>query len=266
MSLEKVFRQPPNLSEAGSKYYEWLMSLSPDERKEYLAKQEADHAEKSYFCKTCKDLGFVNHPTKDINDIMFGKLLNCPNCKGKGKDVSHDRRAWELTFEHWFPRKGTEEAFMLSKQWANGQADFIWLLLYGAHGCGKTHLAKASQELLRKRGCKVININALQFFDDLRQAIEDKNINDRLKLYQEVEYLILDDFFLDTKSDWLPAKSEQTLNCRYENYLPTMLTMNDNPDTLTPAIFSRFKDKERSRIVLNQAGDYRPSKRMGVSS
>ena len=268
MLKKLTFSEPFKITPGGLDYMKWLMGLEPEERKEYLAKQDLENI-KIYFCKACHDSGFIYHPTQDRNDSNWGKSVLCPDCQGKGSNYSHgpDRRKWEMIFEHWFPTPGTDQAFKLAKSWSNpAEAPFIWLLIYGRNGCGKTHLARAAQEVLRKGGYKVAYIYAIQLFDNLRNGIAACTLEKQLDLYKQVDYLIIDDLVKDpTKpppifTDFEAEKLALIINYRYEGYLPTMITLNGNPDLLPGSIYSRFNDSERSRMCLLKAGDYRPKK------
>lgn len=140
---------------------------------------------------------------------------------------------------------------------AYGEAKFVWLLLYGRPGCGKTHLCNAMVNVLHDRGLEVRIILAADLFALLREAIQSNRTDEVLRGYKEVGFLIIDDYGVEYGSDWERAKFDELMTSRYATALPTVLTTNKELTELPERIQSRFTDKDMSRAIYNEAADYR---------
>jgi DNA replication protein DnaC len=165
-----------------------------------------------------------------------------------------------------FNRELAPKCYDAAKLWSSADAPFQWLLIYGGVGNGKTHLCSAALNQLVDRGLNgTLRIAAL-FLSMLRAGIADHSIDDMMAGYQALPYLILDDLGAGMKrpsepsGEWEWMQIEQLLVARYDPPKPTMVVTNLDWRDLPPRIASRFQDTALSRIVRNDAGDYRGKK------
>jgi len=100
----------------------------------------------------------------------------------------------EQTFATFQPVPGAKQALQAAKALASGEADFIWLLIYGSTGCGKTHLGNAIVRAVRDRGLNVRMILSGDFFSLLREAIRDNKADEMLRRFKEILFLTIDDY------------------------------------------------------------------------
>lgn len=177
-------------------------------------------------------------------------------------------RAQEQTFDNFrVPLNGgNREARDAARAWTDPRATFIWLLIYGGTGNGKSHLCNAALLALLNRGVQARLTTASTILQSLRAGIQDHTADDRMQSYQQAPVLIIDDLGAGMKhpeekgSEWEWSRIEEIIVWRYENVLPTMATTNLQPSELPERIASRFNDTAMSRIVHNAGGDYRGQK------
>lgn len=155
---------------------------------------------------------------------------------------------------------GTEKALKAAKALASGQADFVWLLIYGRPGNGKTHLCNAIVSAVRDRGLDVRMVLAADFFSLLREAIKDNKTDQLLRRFKDIQFLAIDDYGVEYGSDWEQAKFDELMTSRFATAKPTVLITNKELTELPERIQSRFKDKVMARAIHNSAGDYRQSR------
>lgn len=103
-----------------------------------------------------------------------------------------------------------------------------WLMFYGGHGCGKTHLAAAIANHCLHAGRPVVFVTVADLLDHLRSTF-DKSQRDsfdvRFREVREAPLLILDDLNITTASTWAQEKLFQVLDYRYLAQKPTVITM-----------------------------------------
>ena len=208
-------------------------------------------------CSVCKGEGFV-HP-RDGDRIIYSQIIPCiaPGClqdSVRGKQPSEVIRQ---TFETFLPIPGTEKALKAAKALAYGEAKFIWLLIYGPTGNGKTHLCNAIIREVRDRGLDVRMIMAADLFSLLREAIKNNRTDELLRKFKDIFFLAIDDYGVEYGSDWEMAKFDELMTSRYATGKPTVLITNKELTELPERIQSRFKDKVMARAIHNSAADYR---------
>ncbi len=222
-------------------------------------------------CPRCDGLGYF---VKDVSASHgdFGKALEC-DAQGCYRD---SWQAWKTgtpqlihrgiqpqqTFENFKKLPGTAQALEAAKAFAGGTSDFIWLLIYGGYGNGKTHLANAVALVLNQRGIDARYFDCGALWAMLRAKIDDGGLESELTIIQDVHALILDDFNPRTDKDhpWESDVIERILQHRYREQLPTMMTSNRDLKELPPRVVSRFNDKSMARCVVNEGKDYRMRK------
>jgi len=187
--------------------------------------------------------------------------------KAQGKDDLRRRlniTSWDNTFENFKPLKGSTESLRVFKQLASGKATWHMLMVYGLTGCGKSHLCEALSIALatRKIYCAVTEWSEqVRLFKRwMRSEITDQ-YDVRFEQFRKSTWLILDDVGMGTKgTEWEWSELEDIVNYRYRNDLHTVVTTNLDLKLVPDRIVSRFRDAEKSRLVLNESGDYRPRK------
>lgn len=109
------------------------------------------------------------------------------------------------------------------------------LILVGNNGVGKTHIACSIANKLIENGIPVIYGTLINLLAELRNSYDtDNNISEIeiIKLYENVELLIIDDLGKEKPSEWGLEKLFTIINSRYENNLPVIITTNYNQNSL----------------------------------
>lgn len=109
------------------------------------------------------------------------------------------------------------------------------LILVGNNGVGKTHLACSIANELIENGIPVIYGTLINLLAELRNSYDtENNISEMeiIKLYKNVDLLIIDDLGKEKPSEWELEKVFTIINSRYENNLPVIITTNYNQNSL----------------------------------
>lgn len=225
-------------------------------------------------CFICRDLQWVYKPV-DISHPDWGKAFPCPKCyEGVAQKQKVEWRRGksgigdcDYAFENWKPVKGGEKAFEYAEALANGVApqgdkSFMMLLLLGKYGNGKTHLAvSAVRRHLERREARYYDIHSLA--QEMHKNLRQGTYEDFYAELKGLPFLAIDDFgkpIGGAGDGWMAGELESLVNDRYHNFAPTLITSNKDIKELPAAIASRFGDKERARVLINTAENYRPKK------
>jgi len=172
-----------------------------------------------------------------------------------------------MTFETFQPegvalsalfRSNLHHAYELAMAFASEPKG--WLLLKGAYGCGKTHLAAAIANRLLARGQSVLFIVVPDLLDLLRATFgADSSVSYRQR-FEDVRtapVLILDDLGTESLSPWSREKLFQIFNYRYNARLPTVITTNRELEEIDERVRSRILDQELCKVWTILARDFR---------
>lgn len=204
-------------------------------------------------CPACQGAGFL-HP-RDGSWILYSRIVSCACLGGSVRVTDHTAAQ---TFETFVEVPGTEKALKAARQLASGEAKFLWYLLYGGTGNGKTHLARAIIRAVKDRKLEARMVLAADLFSQLREAMRDNRTDELLRRYKDVGFLAIDDYGVEYGSDWEAAKFDELMTSRYATAKPTVLVTNKNLEDLPPRVASRFRDSVMARAVHNGAPDFRP--------
>lgn len=139
-----------------------------------------------------------------------------------------------------------------------------WLLLTGASGCGKTHLAVAIANHRLKQGLPVFFAFVPALLDHLRYTFSPESRITFDELFEQVKaapFLILDDLGSESSTPWAEDKLYQIIVQRHNARLPTVITTSRRLEELRPAIASRLKDPRVVQELPIYAPDYRDQER-----
>lgn len=208
-------------------------------------------------CPVCKGAGFI-YPREE-GRINYSRVIPCrqPGCLQDSVRRSVTGEGARQTFDNFRPVPGTEKALKAAKALACGKARFIWFLIYGRPGNGKTHLCNAIVREVRDRGLDVRRILAADLFSLLREAIRDNRTDEMLRKFKGIFFLAIDDYRVEYGSEWEMAKFDELMTSRFAAAKPTVIVTNRDVSELSERLRSRFADRLMAQAVHNSAADYR---------
>jgi DNA replication protein DnaC len=220
----------------------------------------------------------TNVPVDDLDNVVKGHLSDPDLCqtyiidkvsstlleKLEGLDLALIK---EMSFETFdckrlnLPveeRQNLEQAFHVAVNFSKSPQG--WLVLLGENGSGKTHLAAAIANHLRKTNDGVLFIVVPDLLDHLRSAFSPESRISYDELFEKVRkapVLILDDFGEHSATPWAQEKLYQLINYRYNARLATVITTCFSLDEIESRISSRMVDPTISLVFNIIAPDYR---------
>ena len=154
------------------------------------------------------------------------------------KNSKMSKRNLSYKFENFEPNTSNKKVFNNLKNYSEKLVNGIekkGLILVGNNGVGKTHLACSIANKLIENGIPVINGTLINLLAELKNSYEiDNSISEMeiIKLYENVDLLIIDDLGKEKPSEWGLEKLFTIINSRYENNLPVIITTNYNQNSL----------------------------------
>lgn len=135
-----------------------------------------------------------------------------------------------------------------------------WLMLSGASGCGKTHIAAAIVNRLLERGEPALFVVVPDLLDHLRAAYQpgaEVAYDELFDRVRNAPVLVLDDFGTQAQTPWAREKLFQLINHRFNSRLPTVVTTNLQPHDIEDRLRTRLTDASIARVYVLEA--QRPS-------
>jgi DNA replication protein DnaC len=158
-------------------------------------------------------------------------------------------------------RESLESAFRAAREFADEPKG--WLILQGANGCGKTHLAAAIANKSLASGLSVFFAVVPDLLDHLRASFapgKEVGYDELFEQVRNVDLLVLDDLGAQASTQWAQEKLYQVVNYRHVQGLPTVVTTdrsNDEIQAAHPRIVARIADPHAGVTVFISAPHYR---------
>ena len=140
-----------------------------------------------------------------------------------------------------------------------------WLVLTGPSGSGKTHLAAAIANRCIERQQTVFFIMVADLLDHLRAAYSPTSeiaYDDLFDQVRNVPVLVLDDLGSHSSTPWAQEKLFQVINHRYNNSLPTVVTVRGPLARLDESLRTRLEAEGLSRVL--QLGNFNSHLALGI--
>jgi DNA replication protein DnaC len=215
-------------------------------------------------CPICSGAGYLRHDVPG-EDPRFGELIAC-ECTRRDLERRRLDRLVEksnlgalrrLTFDSFIrkvrsgtpPPRSPDAAWKVARAYAESPSG--WLVLWGAFGTGKTHLAAAIANYRLSLGDPAVFIVVPDLLDHLRSTFSPSSevtYDELFETVRETPLLILDDLGTQTSTPWAQEKLYQIFNSRYNAQLPTVITTNLGPDQIDPRLRSRLGDAQLSQL------------------
>lgn len=170
----------------------------------------------------------------------------------------------ESNFDNFDSRPGAEKAEKIARYYADNFEVFGLesILLWGVPGNGKSHLAAAVHNHLRKKGKVVVFVSMPDLLKKIKNTFNKGNNESEeqiLKALNICDLLIIDDIGAEKTSDWVQEIVFLIIDNRYRRNKPIMATSNLEPKELAGQLGKRSYDRilEVSQPIENQATSYR---------
>jgi len=221
-------------------------------------------------CSICGGAGFVRRPYP-VDHPRFGKAEPC-DCilaeeegarRNRLERISNIGALRRFTFDTLVPtgRSGESDWFQLAFAAAREYAaePSGWLVIAGASGSGKTHLAAAIANQRISLGYPALFMVVPDLLDHLRASYDasddDLGFDQLFEQVRNAPLLVLDDIDSASGSPWAKEKLLQVVNHRFNVGLPTVFTTTTRPQELDERLATRLCDEALSRVlVIDGAG------------
>ncbi|MFB5088148.1 primosomal protein DnaI [Psychrobacillus sp. PGGUH221] len=120
------------------------------------------------------------------------------------------------------------------------------LYIHGQFGVGKSYLLGALANELAARHIHSVVVYVPEFFREMKQAIQDNSLAEKIEFVKRAPVLMLDDIGAETMTSWTRDEILGTiLHYRMSEQLPTFMTSNFNYDELEHHLsFTQRGEKE----------------------
>ena len=112
-----------------------------------------------------------------------------------------------------------------------------WLYLFGSYGLGKTHLAVAAlKSLCLERQWEPLLLRWSEYCSRVQQSWHSSDADSEYHLWcraSSITLLVVDDIDKRASSEWSLGKLYELIEHRYMRQLPTILTANRSPESLS---------------------------------
>lgn len=198
-----------------------------------------DYLEPVYFCKDCKDTGYIdNEKCHCFKQAAVDILYTQSNIKEILSKENFD--TFDITLYSKDPKEARDGVTPYERMTINYKAcqDFIErfdkerknLLLYGFTGLGKTFLTHCIANELLKKGHTVLYLTAPQMFDalgkELRGGWSEVSSTEMTDYIMSCELLIIDDLGSELSTSFTISKFNEVLNERMIRNLSTVISTN----------------------------------------
>ena len=222
-------------------------------------------------CPICNDTRWVT-PDVPFGHPDFGKAVPCTCAlqEWEGQKTDRLRRysnlgpLTRLTFDSLIPQGRSpdpenQRLFGKALEAAQAYAENPrgWLVLVGASGSGKTHLAAAIANHCIEQGISVFFMVVPDLLDHLRATFapsSDTTYDELFEQVRNVPLLVLDDLGTQSSSPWATEKLFQLLNHRFNTQLPTVVTTSVMLEQLDENLETRLTDPALSRVYVVEKG------------
>ncbi|MFQ5434292.1 MAG: ATP-binding protein [Anaerolineae bacterium] len=225
-------------------------------------------------CPHCGGLGYTI-PDVPPAHPSFGRAVTC-SCRAAEQEMARMDNLYQLsqlgaltacTFDAFLPERpdlsdikkiNLRSAFERARAFADEPNG--WLLLMGGYGCGKTHLAAAIANHRLAMGHPALFISVPDLLDHLRSTYgpgSGISYDQRFDQVRNTPLLVLDDLGSQSNTDWAQEKLYQIFNHRYNAKLPTIITTNEELETIETRIRSRMVDSNLVQKIAIMATDFR---------
>lgn len=217
-------------------------------------------------CPACKGSRFV-HPALPDGKPDFSRAVAC-HCVRQASNK--DRKAQleqysslgslkRFTFENLSEeglsgkepeRQNFKHAFEAAKAFAKEPKG--WLVITGPSASGKTHLAAAIASSRLELACPALYRTVPDLLDDLRAAFSpdaEKPYDRTFEQVRSAPLLILDDLGIQSSTAWAKEKLDQLINYRFNQELPTVITLSTPLEKLEERMHHRLTDSRLSQIL-----------------
>ncbi|GGE51908.1 primosomal protein DnaI [Pullulanibacillus camelliae] len=214
-----------------------------------------EYVEASHSCEACQGLASCKNLLKGYQPELFidkGALaITYKPCRMLEEDEQKRRQAsllqglyvpkdvLKVTFKTIdIKERGRHDALEAAGRFVEGYSrnpsEVKGLYLHGKFGVGKTYIMGAIMNALaEQKGVESLMVYTPDFFRELRGAIQENTLNEKIEYLQKVPVLILDDIGAENMSPWVRDEVlGSILQHRMMESLPTLYTSNYDYDEL----------------------------------